>query len=129
MCSAAAAAAVASEDEGSVGGSAAAAGSGSGSTSSGAGAAAAPAVAVAAGAAAGPSAAAAAAPPNLTDQIAELKRLQAEMLTARKVASKKLRNLERKRKRVQTKAKQLTDADRRARFFAPRCSGPCVTFL
>ena len=48
---------------------------------------------------------------TLTEQIQQLKAVQAEMKKAKKEAGKKLRNLERQKKRLSVKARLLSDDD------------------
>ena len=48
---------------------------------------------------------------TLTEQIQQLKEVQAEMKKAKKEAAKKLRNLQRQKKRLSVKARLLTDED------------------
>ena len=48
---------------------------------------------------------------TLTEQIQQLKEVQAEMKKAKKEAAKKLRNLQRQKRRLSVKARLLTDED------------------
>ena len=58
-----------------------------------------------------PSAGGDAAPKPLSTKIDELRALQAEMLAARKRVSKDLRNFEKRRKRLKTNARRLSNDD------------------
>ena len=48
---------------------------------------------------------------TLTEQIQQLKEVQAEMKKAKKEAGKKLKNLQRQKRRLSVKARLLTDED------------------